>query len=116
MKKRQLLTTALAVSSLIGTAFGARAQLPESNPNCNQHSTKATVYGHTYQVPAFFCLDSDYSKSIVVDISNLTSNREAVTAVSAPKGTSKIFIRYQDGQTQQWLFEGQTLFPTRYQY
>lgn len=116
MKKRQLLTTALTVSALIGTAFAARAQPPESNPNCNQQSTKATVYGHTYRVPAFFCLDSDYSKSMVVDVSNLTSNREAVTKVMAPQGTSKIFVRYQDGQTRQWLFEGQTLFPTQYQY
>lgn len=77
----------------------ARAVTPENNPNCHKIYTNTTIYGSRYNVPGFKCFDN-YSMSIVVDVSNLTSNFDAVERILIPRGTNKIFIRYQDGRVR----------------
>lgn len=107
--KHPLLTVALTLSSILGMVTEGQALRPEDNPNCHKTQTQATIYDYRYTIPAFYCLNPDGTSSIVLDVSQHTSNFLAVKSANLPAAADKIFIKYQDGKTKD-----ETQFWSRY--
>ncbi len=89
-----LLTAALTISSLFGLVTEAQAFRPEDNLNCYKTQTQATIYDYRYNIPAFYCFNSDGTKSFILDVSQHTSNFLAVQSANFPGPVDKVFVKY----------------------